>query len=101
MDLALSRLNGGWRFKKMTEANSNGDGSRGRIAALLPKQIVKVELLTPENESSGVVVVYGALDGETKTRYDRYLEAGIGRRGSKRSGFDEAISYIFKRKCQE
>ena len=85
----------------MTEANSNGDGSRGRIAALLPKQIVKVELLTPENESSGVVVVYGALDGETKTRYDRYLEAGIGRRGSKRSGFDEAISYIFKRKCQE
>jgi len=80
---------------------SNGNGSRSKIAALLPKQIVKVELLTPENESSGVFVVYGPLDGETKVRYDRYLEAGIGRRGSKRSGFDEAISYIFKRKCQE
>jgi len=79
----------------------NGDGSRSKIAALLPKDLVRVELLTPDNEKTGVIVVYEALDGESKTRYDRYLERGIGRRGSKRSGFDEAIEYIFKRKCQE
>jgi len=81
-------------------AEHNGN-SRGKIAALLPKSAVHVELLTPDNEKTGVIVVFEALDGETKTRYDRYLERGIGRRGSKRSGFDEAIEYIFKRKCQE
>jgi len=81
--------------------DQNGDGRRSKIEALLPKKGERVELLTPDNEKSGVVIVFAPLDGETKTRYDRYLEAGIGRRGSKRSGFDEGIQYIFKKKCQE
>lgn len=80
----------------MSETNSSeSTPATGGLRALLPTNEIRVPLLTPGGDYSGISFFYAPMDARTDQQYTHILQRGASRA---KSTNDEALQYVFKHK---